>query len=57
MSIQAIRRKAIERGMVTLLDDAVAKVKEGVVGSDAIQEVLGCCDGDFQVQPAITQAA
>jgi len=57
MSIQGIRQKAIQRGMFTLLDDTLAKVKLGMVGIDAIQEVLGCSEGDTQEQSSSAQAA
>ncbi|HEV2294630.1 MAG TPA: GspE/PulE family protein [Tepidisphaeraceae bacterium] len=50
LSLSGIRRVARERGMFTMLHDCVEKVKAGVLGLDALYEVVGSA-GTFDEQP------
>src|SRR4029453_2103807 len=51
LSLTSIRRIAEKRGMTTMLDDCVAKVKAGIVSFDALYEVVGSADVWEQPSP------
>lgn len=57
MSLQTIRNKARERGFISLLDDCMEKVRAGIVGIEAINEVLGHYEPEEESQNAAAPAA
>ena len=48
--LQVLRQRAIERGLISLIDNTLDKLGKGVVGVEAVHDVLGHVD--YNVTPA-----
>jgi type IV pilus assembly protein PilB len=53
-ALQVLRQRAVERGLISLMDDTLDKLGQGVVGVEAIHDVLGHVDHN---QPPTSEAA
>ena len=45
-ALQVLRQRAVERGLISLMDDTLDKLGKGIVGVEAIHDVMGHVDHD-----------